>query len=53
MSQVTLLEDRAYVVRQGTVELPVGPGQLRLEVSSTLADKTATARVLPTAGRCE
>lgn len=47
ITQVTLLEDRAYVVREDSVELPAGCSTLRLpDVTPILADKTVTGRIL-------
>ncbi len=47
ITQVTLLEDRAYVVREASVELPAGSTTLKLsDVTPILADKTVTGRIL-------
>ncbi len=47
IDQVTLLEDRARVVRQAEVELPAGVSRIRIEgVSPTLSDKTLTGEVV-------
>lgn len=44
--EVTLLEDRARVVRRGTVQLPKGVVRVRVEgVAPVLADKTLTGTV--------
>lgn len=50
--EVTLLEDRALVVRRGIVELPPGRSRLRIDgVAPVLVDKTlATALALPADG---
>jgi uncharacterized protein (TIGR02231 family) len=42
--EVTLLEDRALVVRRGVIELPPGRSRVRIEkVAPVLVDKTLTA----------
>lgn len=42
--EVTLLEDRALVVRRGVIELPPGRSRLRIDkVAPVLVDKTLTA----------
>lgn len=42
--EVTLLEDRALVVRRGVIELPAGRSRLRIDqVAPVLVDKTLTA----------
>lgn len=47
ITQVTLLEDRAYVVREASVELAAGSTRLKLpDVTPSLADKTVTGRIL-------
>ncbi|MCA9687369.1 MAG: DUF4140 domain-containing protein, partial [Myxococcales bacterium] len=49
--EVTLLEDRALVVRRGVVELAVGRTQLRVDgVAPVLVDKTLNATLVPGAG---
>jgi uncharacterized protein (TIGR02231 family) len=50
--EVTLLEDRALVVRRGIVELPPGRSRLRIDgVSPVMVDKTlAAALALPREG---
>lgn len=49
--EVTLLEDRAMVVRRGVVELPPGRSQLRIaKVAPVLVDKTLAAELSPAAG---
>ncbi len=46
ITRVTLLEDRAYVRRQGLLDLPAGRSRWRLEgVSSLLVDKTLSAQM--------
>ncbi len=51
VAEVTLLEDRALVVRRGQLEVPVGRSRLRVEgVAPVLVDKTlAAALALPPA----
>jgi len=45
VTRVTLLEDRAQVVREGTVELDPGPRRLRLaDVTPLVADRTLLVR---------
>src|SRR5262245_61515151 len=50
--EVTLLEDRALVVRRGVVELPPGRSRLRIDgVSPVMVDKTLAAAIaLPREG---
>lgn len=44
--RVTLLEDRAYIYRQGNLDLPAGRSHWRLQdVSALLVDKTLGARL--------
>jgi uncharacterized protein (TIGR02231 family) len=46
VTEVTLLEDRALVVRRGFVELPPGRSQLRIDkVAPVLVDKTLAAEL--------
>jgi uncharacterized protein (TIGR02231 family) len=46
VSEVTLLEDRAQVVRSGKVALKAGPNMLRIEgVAPVLVDKTLAGRL--------
>jgi hypothetical protein len=46
VTEVTLLEDRALVVRKGIVELPPGRSRLRIEnVAPVLVDKTLAAEL--------
>ncbi|MBX3168754.1 MAG: DUF4139 domain-containing protein [Candidatus Eremiobacteraeota bacterium] len=46
IARVTLLEDRAYVRRQGQLEVPAGRSRWRLEeVSPLLVDKTLSAQL--------
>ncbi|MFV8751733.1 mucoidy inhibitor MuiA family protein [Nannocystaceae bacterium ST9] len=52
--EVTLLEDRALVVRRGTIDLPPGRSRLRLEgVAPVLVDKTLTASLRAREGEAE
>lgn len=51
VAEVTVLEDRAHVVRRGRVALPAGVSRLRIHgVAPVLADKTLCAALVP-AGR--
>ena len=48
--EVTVLEDRAHVVRRGRIELPAGTSRLRIDgVAPVLADKTLCAALVPPA----
>ncbi len=52
--EVTLLEDRALVIRRGPIDLPPGRSRLRIEaVAPVLVDKTLTASLLASAGEPE
>ncbi len=47
VAEVTLFEDRAQVLRRGTVTLPTGRSSLRIDaVAPVLADRSIRARVL-------
>lgn len=49
--EVTVLEDRAHVVRRARIELPAGTSRLRIDgVAPVLADKTLCAALVPPAG---
>jgi uncharacterized protein (TIGR02231 family) len=51
VTEVTLLEDRAMVVRRGTIELPPGRSRLRIgNVAPVLVDKTLSAALALPAG---
>lgn len=48
---VTVLEDRAHVVRSGAIELPAGMSRLRIrEVAAVLSDKTLCGEVVALGG---
>jgi uncharacterized protein (TIGR02231 family) len=52
--EVTLLEDRALVVRRGRIDLPPGRSRLRLDqVAPVLVDKTLTATLCASEGEGE
>jgi uncharacterized protein (TIGR02231 family) len=52
--EVTLLEDRALVVRRGRIDLPPGRSRLRLDqVAPVLVDKTLTATLRASEGEPE
>ncbi len=52
--EVTLLEDRAHVVRRGKVDLPAGEVRVSVDdVAPTVSDKTLTARIVGPAGAAE
>src|SRR5690606_28130929 len=45
--EVTVLEDRAHVVRRGTIELPAGVSRMKIAaVAPVLADKTLCAAIV-------